>query len=143
MIIGIDTGTKTGLAVWDPDTKKFLDIRTTTIVRAMFYVLDIHKSGIRLELRFEDARQIRWRGSPGRAQGAGSVKRDAAIWQEFCEHFHIPYQAVKPQKAGTKWTADRFKRTTKWFARTSEHGRDAGCLVFQANYSLFSTGATI
>jgi len=135
IIIGIDPGVKTGLAAWVPAERRFQSIETMSIVKAMDWIMLAKRDGLQVEVRFEDARLRTWFGKAGREQlqGAGSIKRDCSIWSEFCEYHDIPSQAVKPFKGGTKWSADYFKRLTGWKGRTSEHSRDAACLVFGAH----------
>ncbi|MDW7774583.1 MAG: hypothetical protein SCH71_17005 [Desulfobulbaceae bacterium] len=134
MVIGIDPGVKTGLAAWVPEEQRFQEIRTCTIIQALDFCRLAIRDGIKIEIRFEDARQRKWFGRAGREQlqGAGSIKRDCAIWEEFCEQYQIPCRAIAPTKGATKWTADYFKRVTGWTGRTSEHARDAACLVYGA-----------
>ena len=62
--------------------------------------------------------------------GAGSVRRDCEIWEEFCNHYKIPFDAVPPRKGLTKWDADTFAKVTGYKGRTSNHARDAALLVF-------------
>ena len=57
IIIGIDTGTKTGLAAWDTEKRCFDMITTTTIDKAFLNVLD-YKSKGEIFVRFEDPRHI-------------------------------------------------------------------------------------
>lgn len=139
--IGIDTGVNTGLAVWDSDCKAFSLIDTMPIHRALSLVESLHheQADERREVFviFEDARQRKWLPTErsiseqrGRLQGAGSVKRDAGIWEDFLNDYCIPYRAVPPAKGLTKWDANTFKAITKWQGRTSNHARDAAMLVF-------------
>lgn len=132
-LVGIDPGVKTGLAVWDREKKKLRIVATAGIIEAMAAVLELkdNPSEATIEVRFEDSRQRRWFGSKGREalQGAGSIKRDCSIWQEFCEAHGIKFTAVPPQTGATKWTVDYFQKLTGWKKRTSEHGRDAAALV--------------
>lgn len=133
LVAGIDPGVKTGVAIWDCEKKKFTLVESMSIVRAMAFLepqLGAH-GDIDL-IRFEDARKRQWFGKSGREvlQGAGSVKRDCKIWQEFCEYYGIKFEAVAPAKGQTKWNAERFKHITKWTGRTNEHSRDAAVLVF-------------
>jgi len=132
LIIGIDPGVRTGLAAWVPSERRFQAIETLSIIRAMNWIMLAKRDGLQVEVRFEDARLRTWFGNAGREklQGAGSIKRDASIWEEFCEYHDIPFKAVKPLRGGTKWESDFFKKVTKWEGRTSEHARDAACLVF-------------
>ncbi|MGY5852439.1 MAG: hypothetical protein RTU92_02605 [Candidatus Thorarchaeota archaeon] len=130
IIAGIDPGVKTGLAIWDCGSQKFINIQTLPIVQAM-HELDIRTHLLR-EIWFEDARLRTWFGNADREklQGAGSIKRDCSVWQEFCEYYGIPFKPIKPASGQTKWSAEYFKRVTGWKGRTSQHARDAAVLVF-------------
>ena len=133
--IGIDTGTHTGFAVWDTDKRKFIELDTLKIHEAMKEVelLSEDDEGDRdVLVIFEDARQRKWYGSRSefKLQGAGSVKRDCNIWEDFLKDMKIPFKAVPPRKGATKLGEDYFRRLTGWTGRTSEHSRDAAMLVF-------------
>ena len=134
ILIGIDTGVHTGFAVWHSDTKYLAEVGTLTITQAMERVkmiADIRgKESVRLFI--EDARQRKWFGSAGREklQGAGSVKRDSRIWEDWCREQGLQYRMVAPKNNRTKLSAAQFKTITKWQGRTSEHSRDAALLVF-------------
>jgi len=133
-IIGIDPGTKTGIAVYSPTDRKITYCATVGIVKAMQIVMayiDVNFPPV--ELIFEDARKRRWipkKTGRERLQGAGSIKRDSSIWQEFCEFHHISYSAVPPKAGMTKINSDIFRKITGWTGRTSEHSRDAAMIVF-------------
>lgn len=131
--IGIDTGTHTGIAAWDSKARTFREITTLPLHRAIVLVLKYwqdEQHGVFVV--FEDARQRKWYGSRSDAkiQGAGSIKRDCAIWEDFLRDYGIPFRAVPPQAGCTKMTAARFTALTKWRGRTSEHARDAAMLVW-------------
>ena len=136
--IGIDCGTHTGLAVWDGDLQTFTRIETVKLHQALTFVLHNHLSepgGV--SVVFEDARLRKWIPRErnlseyrGRLMGAGAVKRDAAIWQEFLEDYRIPFHAQAPHAGATKWSADYFAKTSGWKGRTTEHARDAALLVW-------------
>ena len=130
LIIGIDPGTHTGIAVYDKAAKEIIYIKTVTIVEAIDKVREL-KSGISL-VRFEDARLRRWYGNSGREQlqGAGSIKRDCTIWEEFLKAEKIPFEAVAPRNIMTKMEAGYFAKLTGYTGRTSEHSRDAAMLVW-------------
>lgn len=124
--IGIDPGTKTGIAVWDSAAKRFHAIFTLTIFDAINYVKEWHHSNSTIIM--EDARLRKWFGNSGREklQGAGSVKRDCAIWEEVFPNI----VKVAPKNNKTKLDQAAFERLTGWKGRTSVHGRDAAMLVF-------------
>lgn len=133
LFIGIDTGKHTGMAVWDSFAACFLLIDTMKIHQAMKLVEDYaSKAADGVTVIFEDARQRKWFGNTGKevAQGAGSVKRDAVIWEDFLTDLGIPFRAMPPAKGVTKMTATTFRALTGWQRRTSEHARDAAMLVF-------------
>lgn len=134
IFIGIDTGKHTGVAVWDSEEKQFLDIRTLMLHQALQLVITMCKMWKRenVMVLFEDARQRKWFGANSyeKMQGAGSVKRDAAIWEEFCTDYEIAFRALPPAKGATKLNPDYFKALTGWSKKTSEHARDAAMIVF-------------
>lgn len=131
--IGIDTGVNTGVAVWQDG--ELLAVESMTITQAMRLIQDFdNKRGI-VKLYIEDARK--WIGFHGktkatqaRIQGAGSVKRDAKIWEDWCKENGYEVVFVKPMGKGLKKSADEFKRITGWQGRTNEHARDAAMIVY-------------
>lgn len=131
LYIGIDPGAHTGFAVWDSSRKEFVSISTLPLHLAFKNVLDLRSQDSILVI-FEDARLRTWFGNHGRGelQGAGSIKRDCKIWEEFLQFYGIEYQAKKPTPGTTKWTPEHFARVTGWKGRTSEHARDAAILVY-------------
>lgn len=136
LVIGIDPGTNTGLAVWDAEDKKFHRVDTLSIVAAMDLVLGCFPSPVRLVV--EDARKRRWLPREknlseyrGKLMGAGSIKRDCEIWEEFAALYGIPIQFIPPRKGLTKWDAETFNKMTGWKGRTSNHARDAALLVWE------------
>ena len=138
--IGIDPGVKTGLAFCLEG--RLTNVLTLPIHRAMTEVrnalTDCLKDGSRLHVAVEDARLRRWFGAKGHEalQGAGSVKRDCKIWEDFLKDLQrcfpntIGFDMVPPAANKTKLTKEAFARLTDWTERTSVHGRDAAMLVW-------------
>lgn len=131
--IGIDPGTHTGFAVWDTREGRFLSLETLPIHQALVKVM-VWKDNVGNDLQvvFEDARQRTWFGhgdTNAKLQGAGSVKRDCSIWEDFCRDYNISYWAKPPIKGATKVSSSYFKTISHWPGRTSEHSRDAAMLV--------------
>ena len=64
--IGIDTGTYTGLAVWDGAAQRFISIETMAIHAALLRVKELRDrlafKGNGITVVFEDARQRKWYG---------------------------------------------------------------------------------
>ena len=94
--------------------------------------------GTKLIVRVEDARKRKWfekkysrKGEEENVlQGAGSIKRDAKIWDDFLADLGVEYQMVPPKGGMTKYTSEHFKALTGWKKPTNEHNRDAAMLVF-------------
>lgn len=139
--IGIDTGKNTGIAVWDSTLGYFRALATVPLYEALEMVTEwvavAKVKGLPVAVFIEDARQRRWipremslKEAKGRAQGAGSVKRDAVIWEEFLKGKKIPYKMVAPKDNSTKMSADLFARATGFAGRCSNHARDAAMLVW-------------
>lgn len=131
--IGIDPGTKTGIGIYDADAKKMIEIYTTKIHAAMEQVKNYrNKYGNGLIVRFEDARLATYGrvNDMHRAQGAGSVKRDCSIWEDFLNDLGVKYEAVRPRKAITKLDKGTFAKITGYTGLTSNHSRDAAMLVY-------------
>lgn len=140
--IGIDPGTKTGIAIWNIEKQCFYSIFTTNIVDALLTILgdieqDIRKTeyiGIKETIiRIENPNLRKWYGhnSNSKLQGAGSIKRDFTIWKEFFEYYDLAYEEVNPKNIKTKVPSSYFKKLTGWEGRTTEHSRDAAMMVYQ------------
>lgn len=142
IFIGIDPGVHTGFAVWDTNRRDFTMVATFNIVVAMENTRrEWERASIQdcrdMVVVMEDARQRQWLPRErnlseyrGKLMGAGSIRRDCEIWEEFCTHLGIRLVKIPPRKGLTKWTADYFARVTGWKGRTSNHARDAALLVF-------------
>ena len=138
ILIGIDTGTHTGFAVYDTKTRKLTEVTCMMIHQAMKRVAEMNKLHNDIKVRVEDPRQRTWFGTERmsreqerqKLQGVGSVKRDATIWDDYLKDLGVPYEMVPPRYNVTKRTSDIFKRYTGWTKPTNEHGRDAAGLIF-------------
>lgn len=129
LVVGIDPGVNTGLAIWSRSQKGLIECKSCGIVEAMWQLGNV-RSTIALMV-VEDARLRTWFGKSGREVllGAGSVRRDCSIWTEWAEHYGVPLKSISPQQKGAKLDAAMFQRITGWSGRTNEHARDAGVLA--------------
>lgn len=136
--IGIDTGVTTGFCIWNSGGKFLRYLGSMPIHRAMKEVEEWNRfvPG-QIFIRIEDARKRKWippqkneKAERGRREGAGSVKRDAQIWEAFLKDLGVAYELVAPNNNKTKVTADYFRKLTGYTERTNEHERDAAMLVF-------------
>lgn len=139
IVIGIDCGVKTGIAVYSLAKKKFDEVQTTQIHRAMNRINYYNLRYPMVLVRVEDARLRKWFGKMDEEQkkygaavreGVGAVKRDAKIWEDFLGDNGIDFELVPPANNATKLTAQAFKIRTGWHGITSEHSRDAGMLCY-------------
>lgn len=130
--VGIDVGVHTGVALWNSPERKFIEIKSMPIHKAMDYVRTLVARGHDIQVRFEDARKRQWFGTASveRLQGAGSIKRDSQIWEDFLSDEGISYLPIPPKNNRTKLTRVAFDRLTGWNRATNEHSRDAAMLVF-------------
>jgi hypothetical protein len=128
--IGIDPGVETGITLYSSAGKKIEFIGTKKIHEAMALVKQWSSQGVLV--RVEDARQRKWFGKSGREKlmGAGSIKRDCKIWEDFLTSIGVDFEMVAPKNNKTKLSADTFKRLTNYKGQTSEHARDSALLVF-------------
>ena len=136
ILIGIDTGVHTGFAVaFDHGEGGVLQkVQSLSITQAMQSVLEYEDEHDLKDimLYIEDARKRTWfTGGREKAQGVGSVKRDAQIWEDWCKEKGINFKLIHPATNATKKKVEDFTRMTGWTGRTNEHGRDAAMLVFK------------
>lgn len=129
--IAIDPGKHTGICVWDTNERCFRQLTTMGIIGAMNLVKYYHAAYPSCEVVFEDARQRKWFAGKGTEalQGAGSIKRDSSIWEEFLTIENVPFTMLAPARNVTKLNAQQFKELTGYQGRTSEHARDAAGLI--------------
>jgi hypothetical protein len=135
IMVGVDPGVSTGLALWDRLRQKLVSVDTVMIHEAWQAVLSLHLAGALHSVTFEDARlRTGYFGKNAKAkqQGAGSVKRDCKAWADFLGAHGIAYRAVSPQAKGAKVDAATFAKLSGYQGKTNEHGRDAGMLVIGA-----------
>lgn len=136
ILIGIDTGVNTGFAVAEDkgnggELQKVTSISITQAMQQVNELIAQHGKEV-VQLIIEDARQRKWfTGGREKAQGVGSVKRDAQIWEDWCKEQELNYLMIHPAANATKTKADVFKKRTGWVERTNEHARDAAMLVFK------------
>ncbi len=95
-IIGIDPGVITGVGIWGVNEKELIQVKSMMLHQAIVKV----KSWAQMSfIRIEDARLRKWFGEAGKEQlqGAGSIKRDCKIWEDFLTDNNIPFELVPPK----------------------------------------------
>ena len=132
--IGIDTGVHTGFAVWDIEKQELVECKTLQIDEAMERISTIKAYSYynNFIVVIEDARLRKFfkgENIAAKQQGAGSIKRDAKIWEDYLKRLNIDFKLVNPTSRKTKITSEYFKKISKFDGRTSNHARDAAMLV--------------
>ncbi len=136
ILFGIDPGTKTGMAIWSATEKRYIEISTGTIHKAignlMLYAHLLHPDQIRVYVENPNTWTPfkRSEKNASKIQGAGSVKRDYAIWKEVCDDLGVQMIGTSIRGTAKKIDPKIFTHITGWQGRTSQHARDAAMLVF-------------
>lgn len=146
LVVGIDPGAETGVAVWDSRAQALLHVGSGHF----FDVLALLDSRVPLGgeaagsswavglVVVEDARRLpiyaRRDGLRGRrrdrvCRDVGRVDRDVELWEVWLLSRGLPVRLAEPLRGG-KWDAATLEDLSGWTARTNQHGRDAARLVF-------------
>ena len=133
MIIGIDPGQRTGVAVYRDGA--LIELRTVSPDQI---------AGVLEELApelvvFEDSRRqsaVFGRGVNPRAmlkiaRNVGEVDQICRQICETCRRLEIDIIAVSPLAKGAKMSADQFRAHTGWSGRSNQHERDAAMVAWQ------------
>lgn len=133
MIIGIDPGQRTGVAVYRDGA--LIELRTVSPDQI---------AGVLEELApelvvFEDSRKqsaVFIRGTNARsmlkiARNVGEVDRLCRQIEALCDRMRIACVGVSPLRKGSKLSAARFCDVTGWSGRSNQHERDAAMCAFR------------
>lgn len=140
--VGIDPGTSTGVGIITGPEIIIKNAITGKIHEAMALVQTIVELFPRVHIRVEDSRKRKKYGNnhTAKLQGAGSIKRDCSIWEDFIEDLNknhpgvITVEYLHPQKGSTKINSTVFKKMTGLAGRYSNHARDAYMLIHDYKY---------
>lgn len=141
--IGVDPGVNTGFAVADCKENKLLLCSTVTISQAIMYIYDLmSNSAATVAVVIEDARYAS--GSRDKLLGAGSIRRDSKVWEDFMEEMkelfpnRIHYTMRSPitqNKIATipllKMPLERWQKMFEYTEQTSGHARDAATYILK------------
>lgn len=139
ILIGIDPGSHTGVAVIESGSESFTYLWTLSFWFAIKAIETYAHMKEPMTVVMEDPngnRPVFNRGIDGRraskiAQNVGMNKRDAQLIEAYCLLNDIPILKVRPSaKSMTKLSAEQFEKVTGYKGRTSEHSRDAGMLIW-------------
>lgn len=145
MLIGIDPGQKSGMAIYINGRLDYLlTYSPTEILRA---IEDMGEASDHLSLLviYEDSRQqpIFSRGTNARAAGriarsVGMIDGQCRDIEATCKRIGIECIGISPKAKGKKLNAQQFNLMTGWAGRTNSHERDAAQVAWP--YRNFANG---
>lgn len=163
VLVGIDPGAETGVAVWSPRRGALLRVASgsfwsvvdllwqdtlpvggvNSVKTHLFGQPRWHVAGVVVEdprgLPIYARNRGFGRGAADRiARSVGRIDRDVELWATWLRAQGYAVRLSEPQKR-TKWDAADLARYTGWTASTNEHGRDAARLVVGLSASCPST----
>jgi hypothetical protein len=142
--LGIDSGEKTGMALYCRKRKKMVDLRTVDFWQSITYLMELQIDIGRdnLEIFVEDSEYHKGLYAKRKygnsmavqikiSEGVGRNKQDNRRLKQWLELNHIPFRAVIPgRESCTKMDQITFKKLTGWAESSNEHERDAALLVW-------------
>lgn len=132
MILGIDPGAHTGIAVFKDGALWMLE----TI--APHQVADYLTKARPSRVIFEDSRLISHVYTTTKSRAAalkmarnvGEVDAWCRLIASVCSELGIPYHGISPKHKGAKLDAKEFARVTGWLDSSNEHTRDAAMVAW-------------
>lgn len=132
ILLGIDPGQNTGLAIFDGG--RLAELRTITPVEIDRAITSIMPGRV----VFEDSRlqSAVWTTSTSKAAAAkmarnlGEIDAWCKLIVAVCAGLDIPAHSVSPLGKGAKINAERFEQVTGWTGASNEHTRDAAMVAY-------------
>ena len=132
ILLGIDPGQHTGLAIFDGG--RLAELRTITPVEIDRAITSIMPGRV----VFEDSRlqSHLWTTSTAKAtlakiaRNVGEVDAWCKLIVAVCESLNIPAHGISPLGKGHKMAADQFLRITGWDGPSNQHCRDAAMVAW-------------
>ncbi len=148
-VVGVDPGTKTGLAVFDRESRALITLQTTDFWGAYEAIrkMPVDEVSVRVEVhRYCPTFRERKRGAGSvgtldrMARNVGQVTREATLLVEGLRRCGYSVVEVRPQgkikgddgKYDAEEDRAQFLRLTGWQGQTSQHARDAGRIAWGA-----------
>ena len=135
LVVGVDAGCSTGLAVYDINLKQITETKTTDFFGAITFIKTLPKDQTKIIVEvpsdFIYARNDFQSGKvrDKMAINIGAVRRESQLLAEACRRCGYAVSEVLPVRAA-KWTAEQIKRYLGIEGRTNSHIRDACRLAF-------------
>jgi len=143
MVIGIDVGVKTGIAVFQ--NRELADLRTFTPYQAICFFQENASKITKAVIEYSKGQSYIFNKRSGMNEKViGRLGRNIGQVDGLCELFieclesnKIEVHKHTPLGKGSKWNADDFRHFfPAWKNRTNEHERDAVKIVFKFNHHL-------
>lgn len=132
IILAFDIGVKTGYAMYCTTKKQYIRSGECTIFEAYDMLKELNGEDEENDdlVIIEDARFVKYKTDPFKAQGAGWIKTLSGQFEKVCQKLHIKYKLVRPNKIYTKKDSLFVqKQTGVETAKGREHERDAILLL--------------
>jgi len=132
MIIGIDPGQRTGIAICRDGA--LCELRTVSPEQIESVLVEV-RPGL---VVFEDSRKqsaVFIRGTNARsmlkiARNVGEVDQLCRQIEALCDRMRIACVGVSPLRKGSKLSAAQFSQITGWAGRSNQHERDSAMVAW-------------
>ena len=132
MIVGLDPGANTGVAIFEDG--KLIRLTTWTPIQLITLLPSLSVTSV----IFEDSRLTSPVWSRGTSQAArmkiarnvGQVDAICTLICALCEEMKINAHGISPKHKGRKLDAETFNKLTGWDIKSNQHERDAAMCVF-------------
>lgn len=132
VVVGIDPGVETGLAIY---RNGVLDVlRTLHPLDLAAAIEELNPSRV----VFEDSRltshlfttNARAAVAKSMARKVGQVDMVCGLIVEICDRRKVPAHGISPKRKGAKLDAEAFQRITGWPCSSNQHTRDAAMVAW-------------
>lgn len=132
LVVGIDPGKNTGIAIYNTYSKAFDEVYTAKFWDAVDLIGGLDRTDT-VVIELPSTKHV-WHNDATNKRAiqrtgvnVGSAIREAELLVEYVGRLELPCIIQRPQG---KVDAEKFKRITGWVGRTSQHSRDAGMLCY-------------
>lgn len=133
IVLGIDPGKKTGIALFRKGKIDYLDTVTPQ------QILDIIEGAYPDLVVMEDSRLQTYfarngqnqRGNAKIARNVGEIDAQCRQIEALCKENSIRLIMLSPKQKGSKLDKEQFRELTGWAGRSNQHERDAGVLAWR------------
>lgn len=140
LIVGIDVGVETGIAVFKDN--KLIELHTKNVYETILYLLDNVYDIKKVVIEDSTKQSFIWNkknksmSALGRhARNIGTVDGGVRIIKEACTSLDIDLISVAPLQKGKKWHKKDFKFFfPEWTTQTNQHERDAVKCVYVCRF---------